>query len=104
MADWNDLKKAFEKDFNKQAEQFVMNEQNLLENIATHLAKEKGTSALQGYDTNEMIDFLKKPISEIKSSIGGDWKNIDDKQMEVLIYSLVKKIKKSVSLLDFTRK
>lgn len=104
MADWNDLKKAFEKDFNKQAEQFVMNEQNLLESIATHLAKEKGTSALQGYDTNEMIDFLKKPIPEIKSSIGGDWKNLDDKQMEVLIYSLVKKIKKSVFLLDFTRK
>ena len=29
MADWNDLKKAFEKDFMKQAQQFVLDEQKL---------------------------------------------------------------------------
>ena len=104
MADWNDLKKAFERDLNKQAEQFVMNEQNLLESVAAYLAKEKGTSALQGYDTNEIVDFLKKPISEIKASVGGQWETLDDKQLEVLVYSLIKKVKKSVSFLDFSRK
>ena len=104
MADWNDLKKAFERDLNKQAEQFVMNEQNLLESVAAYLAKEKGTSALQGYDTNEIVDFLKKPISEIKASVGDQWETLDDKQLEVLVYSLIKKVKKSVSFLDFSRK
>ena len=100
MADWNDLKKAFEKDFNKQAQQFVHNEQNLLESIAAHLAKEKGTSALRGYDIDEMVSFLKKPVSEIKSTIGGDWETVSDNDIEILVYSLVKKVKKSVSILD----
>ena len=34
MADWNDLKKAFERDLNKQTQQFVLDEQSLLESIA----------------------------------------------------------------------
>ena len=104
MADWNDLKMAFEKDLNKQAQQFVMDEQKLLESIAVYLAKEKGISALQGYDTDEMLDFLQKPISEIKSTIGGEWENVDDSVLNPLIYSLTKKVKKSMSILDRTRR
>ena len=46
MADWNDLKKAFEKDLLKQA-QDVFDEQTLLESIAKYLAKNKGITALQ---------------------------------------------------------
>ena len=42
MADWNDLKKAFEKDLNKQMQQFVVDEQSLLESIAKYLAKNEG--------------------------------------------------------------
>ena len=103
MADWNDLKKAFEMDFNKQAQQYVLDEQKLLETIAVHLAKEKGISALQGYDTDEMLAFLQKPSSEIKSLIGGQWVNLDDNQLDTLIYSLTKKVKKSIPLLDRSR-
>lgn len=104
MADWNDLKKAFEKDLNKQAQQFVLDEQKLLESIAIYLAKEKGISALQGYDTDEMLAFLQKPASEIKKTIGGQWETLEDSQLDTLIYSLVKKVKKSIPLLDRTRK
>lgn len=104
MADWNDLKKAFEKDFNKQAQQFVLDEQSLLESIAAYLAKEKGTSALLGYDIDEMLDFLQKPASEIKKIIGGQWETVDDSKLDTLIYSLIKKVKKSIPLLDRTRK
>ena len=104
MADWNDLKKAFEKDLNKQAQQFVMDEQSLLESIAKYLAKNKGTSALQGYDTDEMLAFLQKPSSEIKTLIGGQWTELDDNQLDTLVYSLIKKVKKSIPLLDRTRK
>lgn len=104
MADWNDLKKAFEKDLNKQVQQFVCDEQTLLESIAKYLAKNKGTSALQGYDTDEMLNFLQKPASEIKKMIGGEWETVDDNKLDTLIYSLIKKVKKSISLLDRTRK
>ena len=104
MADWNDLKKAFEKDFMKQAQQFVFDEQKLLESIAAYLAKEKGISALQGYDTDEMLEFLQKPAAEIKKAIGGHWETLDDNQLDTLIYSLVKKVKKSIPLLDRSRK
>ena len=104
MADWNDLKKAFEKDLNKQVQQFVMDEQSLLESIAKYLAKTKGTSALQGYDTDEMLAFLQKPTSEIKSAIGSEWEKLDNSQLETIIYSLTKKVQKSIPLLDRTRK
>ena len=104
MADWNDLKKAFERDFNKQVQQFVVDEQNLLESIAKYLADSKGTSALQGYDTDEMLEFLQKPASEIKTLIGGQWSELEDSQLDTLIYSLIKKVKKSIPLLDRSRK
>ena len=104
MADWNDLKKAFEKDLNKQVQQFVLDEQSLLESIAKYLAKTKGISALQGYDTDEMLEFLQKPASEIKTLIGGQWAEIDDSKLDTLVYSLIKKVKKSIPLLDRSRK
>ena len=104
MADWNDLKKAFEKDLEKLEKKFQLDEQVLLETIAAYLAKNKGISALMGYDTDEMLEFLQKPVSEIKQAIGGEWANLEDSQLEPLLYSLSKKVKKSIPLLDRTRK
>ena len=104
MADWNDLKKAFERDLEKLEKKFQLDEQVLLETIAAYLAKNKGISALMGYDTDEMLEFLQKPVSEIKQAIGGEWANLEDSQLEPLLYSLSKKVKKSISLLDRTRK
>ena len=103
MADWNDLKKAFEKDLLKQA-QDVFDEQTLLESIAKFLAKNKGTSALQGYDVDEMLEFLQKPASEIKKLIGGQWESLDDDKVDTLVHNLIKKVKKSIPLLDRSRK
>lgn len=104
MADWNDLKRAFERDLNKQEQQFILDEQNLLESIANHLAKNKGISALQGYDADEMFLFLQKPVSEIKTEIGGHWATLDNTQLEPLVYSLTKKVQKSIPLLNRSRK
>ena len=104
MADWNDLKKAFEIDLNKQVQQFVFDEQSLLESIAKYLAQNKGVSALQGYDADEMLEFLQKPTSEIKKLIGEQWETVEADKFDTIIYSLIKKVKKSISLLDRTRK
>ena len=104
MADWNDLKLAFEREFEKQEKKFISDEQTLLETIASHLASEKGVSALMNYDTDEMLTFLQKPVSEIKETIGGEWAELDDSVMNPLIYSLTKKVKKSMSILDRTKR
>lgn len=104
MADWNDLKLAFERELEKQEKKFVSDEQTLLEAIARHLGSSKGTTALMNYDVDEMLDFLQKPLSEIRETIGGDWKDVDDSVLNPLIYSLTKKVKKSMSLLDRHRR
>lgn len=93
MADWHDIKKAFERDLNKQEEKFMANEQKLLEEIANYLCSQKGVSAIQGYQPEEVLDFLNKPISEIKNAIGGEWSKLEDSALEVLVYSLTKKVR-----------
>ncbi|MBR3607812.1 MAG: hypothetical protein IKL51_09635 [Lachnospiraceae bacterium] len=99
MADWNDIKKAFEREFNKAETEFISNEQTLLHSIANYLGKIKGTTSVQGYNTDDMLEFLQKPVPEIKEILGGKWAELDDTALEPLIYSLAKKVKKSVSFL-----
>ncbi len=101
MADWHDLKKAFERDAQKAEAAFIADEQNLLKSIAGYVCSQKGVSAIQGYQPEEIIDFLSKPVSEIKKAIGGDWSSIDDNKMETLIYSLMKKVKKSGNMISW---
>lgn len=101
MADWNDLKKAFERDLNKQEENFVANEQKLLKGIANYLCSQKGVSAIQGYKPEEILEFLEKPVAEIKKCIGDDWADIDDSKLENLIYSLSKKVKLSGNIISW---
>ena len=104
MADWNDLKMAFEREYKKQEQTFISNEQTLLEAIANHLASSKGMTALMNYDTDEMLAFLEKPVDEIKEAVGGEWLEVDETALNPLIYSLTKKIKKSSSLLGNSRR
>lgn len=99
MADWNDLKKAFEREFNKVENEFISNEQTLLQSIANYLGKMKGTTSVQGYNTEDILEFLQKPVPEIKKILGGKWEELDDTALEPLIYSLAKKVKKSASFL-----
>lgn len=101
MADWNDLKKAFERELNKEEENFVANEQKLLKEIANYLCSQKGLSALQNYSPEEVLAFLDKPTKEIKECIGGEWANIDDAHFENLVYSLSKKVKMSGNILSW---
>lgn len=101
MADWNDLKKAFERELNKEEESFVANEQKLLKGIANYLSSGKGMTALQGYKPEEVLEFLEKPIAEIKKYLGEEWADIEDSKLENLIYSLAKKVKMSGTLMPW---
>ncbi len=101
MADWNDLKKAFERELNKEEESFVANEQKLLKGIANYLCSQKGVSAIQGYKPEEVLEFLEKPAAEIKKCIGGEWSDLEDSKIENLIYSLAKKVKMSGNIISW---
>lgn len=101
MADWNDIKKAFERDAKRAEEAFAQNEQNLLKSIAAYICSQKGTSVVQGYKPEEILAFLDKPVKEIKSCIGGNWASMSDENLETLIYTLSKKVKKSGNMIEW---
>ncbi len=99
MADRNDIIRAFERELNKQEEVFYSNEEKLLKSIANHLSEGKGISAVRGYNTDEVLHFLQKPACEIKAILGGSWQDMDNSDVETLVYSLAKKVKKSADFL-----
>ena len=101
MVDWNDIKKAFERDHDTVEKRNQENEQKLLTDIADYVCAQKGVPTLHGYHPEEISSFLEKPVSEIKNLIGGEWLQMDDDKLELLIYSLAKKVKKSETLLDW---
>ncbi|MCI7595133.1 MAG: hypothetical protein PUI41_09620 [Lachnospiraceae bacterium] len=99
MADWNDIKRAFEREMNKQEEDFHSNEEKLLHSIANYLGANKGVSVVKGYKTDEVLQFLQKSVPEIKSALGGEWESMEDSAIETLVYTLTKKVKKSADFL-----
>lgn len=98
MADWHDIKKAFERDAQKAEKQFMDDEQTLLKAIADYISSQKGVSTIRNYKPEEILRFLEKPLNEIKNTLGDDWSSIDDDKMSTLIYSLSKKVQKSDTL------
>lgn len=101
MADWNDIKNAFERDAKKAESNFMEKEQKLLKSITIYLCSKKGVSPIQGYEPDEAIEFLDRPISEIKNCIGSDWTDIEEDELETLVYSLSKKVKKSGKIIEW---
>lgn len=99
MVDWNDIKRAFEKEMNKQEDLSLSSEERLLRCIANFLAVKNEVSAVTGYRTDDVLAFLQKGPAEIKSALGGEWSAMDDSIIENLIYSLTKKVKKSADFL-----
>lgn len=98
MADWHDIKKAFERDAQKAEKQFMDDEQTLLKSIADYICSQKGVSSIQGYKPEEIIKFLEKPANEIKECLGKEWSSVSDDKLSTLIYSLTKKVQKSDTL------
>lgn len=101
MADWNDIKNAFERDAKKVENNFLEREQRLLKHITIYLCEQKGVSPLHGYAPDETIAFLDKPVSEIKTCLGGEWAEMNEVDLEPLIYSLSKKVKKSGNIINW---
>ena len=58
MADWNDIKKAFERDAKKAEETYADLEQKLLNAVANYVCSQKGLSSIQGYNPADILAFL----------------------------------------------
>lgn len=99
MADWNDIKKAFEADMKKEDESVEATERKILKSVTFYISSLKGVSPLQCYEPKEISSFLEKPVSEIRSCLGSDLDSISDAKMETIIYTLSKKVKKSGNIL-----
>lgn len=101
MVDWNDIKKAFEKDVKKEEDIFLENEQKLHKDATMYVCNLKGVSPIHGYHPNDLIEFLEKPSGEIQKLLGGDWLDMDSNKFDSLVYSLNKKVKKSTNLVEW---
>lgn len=99
MVDLNELKKAFERDEQKKEETTIEKERQLLKDVTVYLCDKKGVSAIQGYEPDEVTEFLLKPVAEIKQCIG--YNNMSDDELEGLTYTLRKKIQKSGSIIHW---
>lgn len=101
MVDWNDIKKAFEKDVKKEEDIFLENEQRLHKDVTMYVCNLKGVSPIHGYHPQDLIEFLDRPSSEIQKLIGGEWLEMDPNKFDSLVYSLSKKVKKSTNLVEW---
>ncbi|MBQ3105500.1 MAG: hypothetical protein IJC59_06550 [Lachnospiraceae bacterium] len=99
MADWNDLLRAFDNKTQKEADIAKENEQRLFKEIVVYVCNKKGSSPLQGYKPEDILEFLEKPLDEIRECLGGEWTSMEKDKLENLIYTLSKKVKKSGPLL-----
>ncbi len=104
MVDWHDIKKAFERDAQKAEATFMDREQQLLKSITVYLCGKKGVSPIQGYEPDEALGFLQKPVAEIKDCLGGEWAAFEDEKLETLAYSLTKKVQKSGKIINWDNK
>jgi len=53
------------------------------------------------YHPEEMISFLEQPTRMLKNIMGGEWAKMDDMAFDNIVYTVNKKLKKSVSILDW---
>ena len=69
--------------------------------VRVHLGKDEDSAGLWTYHPEEMIAFFEKPTREIKMAMGGDWAKMDEMAFDNLVYTVNKKLKKSVQILDW---
>ncbi len=100
MVDWNDIRKAFEAE--KTPQQLEQErEQRFLASVAEYLSSQTGISSVKGYHPEDISAFLDKTPAEIQKVLGGEWAEMEEKQLDLMVYNLMKKVKKSENLLEW---
>lgn len=83
-----ELRKAFSQE--KEQNRFDK-ERQLMNDVVKYTCSLKGTSPVQGYEAEEVLDFLQKPATEVKELLNYE---MDERDLQTLMYSLAPKVKK----------
>lgn len=66
-----------------------------------YLGEDTPLSSIQGYDPNEMLNFLNLPTREVQQRMGGEWLEMADMAFEAFAFTMKQKIQKSTALVDW---
>lgn len=58
-------------------------------------------NGIQGYNPEEIVAFIKNSGSRLQSMLGDEWLDMDAMAFDALSYTVIQKIQKSVTLLDW---
>lgn len=72
-------------------EEWFEKEKVLMKDVINITCASYNSSAVQGYDPDRVLNFLSKPIPEIKKELGYE---MEELELRNLVYSLIPKVKK----------
>lgn len=60
-----------------------------------------GNNGIQTYKPEQAIDFIRESGSSLQAKLGGEWLEMDTMAFDALAYTVLQKMQKSASLLDW---
>lgn len=66
-----------------------------------YLGKQSLTSAIQGYDPDQMLQFLSLPTKTVMKEMGEPWASMDVYDFEYFMYTMKQKVFKSKSIINW---
>ena len=98
----NALKRMLEHKDEQEAKELKEKEQRFLQDATrAYLGETSDVSTIKGYEPDRILEFLSGPANAVKSRMGGEWALMDKDAFEAFTYTMVKKIQKSTTLLDW---
>lgn len=58
-------------------------------------------TGIQGYNPEQMMQFLSLPTLEVQSRMGGEWLEMDKMSFEAFTYTMKQKVQKSAALIEW---
>ena len=60
-----------------------------------------GESGIRSYKPEQIIDFIKTSEAKLQNLMGGEWIEMDSMAFDALSYTVLQKMQKSASLIDW---
>lgn len=96
------LKRLIENKQDKEAEELQQKERRFISDAArVYLGDSASEKAIKEYEPEKMIAYLQTPPKIMQKELGGEWAAMPTDEFELFVYSIEKKIRKSISLMDW---
>jgi len=96
------LKRMLENKDEKEAKENLEREKKFIADATkAYLGDNTPITSIQGYDPEQMLNFLSLPTREIMQRMGDEWAKMDVMAFEAFAFTMKQKIQKSTSLLDW---